>query len=376
MNQISIITLLDVLTLFQLYLLSITLFLTHKGRKTSNRILAAFLIIQSQCVLNSLQWRYFDWSFTHIPGLFFLTISPLMLLGAGLYFYTKSMTEPRFVFRKRDWLHTVPFFLHFGFYFIRFHRFSIEIKQELLKSGSFISITESRIMDNLFFILLISYMIVIVFMLKRYHQRIQQVTSNQKSGLRWLLLMILGFIFLWFTDVTEYYLFWFKGVHTFMVNVPHPAIFILATIMVWRTMMQSDTFQELSLLEKEKYPISPALRQTYLSKLKHTMESEKIYLNPDLTLSGLSTITSIPPRHLSEIINENMKQNFYDFVNQYRILESKRLLLDNSKTNWSILAILYEAGFNSKTTFNTTFKKQTGLTPTLYRKQMAENLSK
>jgi AraC-like DNA-binding protein len=64
-----------------------------------------------------------------------------------------------------------------------------------------------------------------------------------------------------------------------------------------------------------------------------------------------------------------MKKNFYDLVNGYRVEEAKRLLLDPKNTNYTILSVGFEAGFNSKTTFNTVFKKFTGLTPTDFRKK-------
>ena len=71
-----------------------------------------------------------------------------------------------------------------------------------------------------------------------------------------------------------------------------------------------------------------------------------------------------------------MKKNFYDLINGYRVEEAKRLLLDSKNMNYTILSVGFEAGFNSKTTFNTVFKKFTGLAPTDYRdKQKAAAVS-
>jgi AraC-like DNA-binding protein len=73
-------------------------------------------------------------------------------------------------------------------------------------------------------------------------------------------------------------------------------------------------------------------------------------------------------RDLSVLINQNLHQHFFDFINEYRINAAKEILRNPSKKEFTILEILYEAGFNSKYSFNTAFKKHTGLTPTQFRK--------
>jgi YesN/AraC family two-component response regulator len=99
------------------------------------------------------------------------------------------------------------------------------------------------------------------------------------------------------------------------------------------------------------------------------MEKEKPYLNPTLTLFDLSEKTSIPVRSLSEVINNSLNQNFYDFVNSFRIKESQHLLSDAATQSKTILEILYEVGFNTKSSFNQAFKKYTGTTPTQFKRQ-------
>jgi YesN/AraC family two-component response regulator len=98
------------------------------------------------------------------------------------------------------------------------------------------------------------------------------------------------------------------------------------------------------------------------------MDKEKPYLNPTLTLKELSTELSIPSRYLSQIINEHMQSNFYDYISKYRIEEAKKLLSDLS-CDKTVLEILYEVGFNSKSSFNTAFKKFTGITPSRFKKE-------
>ena len=97
------------------------------------------------------------------------------------------------------------------------------------------------------------------------------------------------------------------------------------------------------------------------------MNREKPFLNSNLTLNQLSDILSVTPHNLSEVINTRLKQNFFDFINTYRIEQVKTDLKNPDKMHLKVLAIAYDAGFNSKTAFNTIFKKTTGKTPSQYR---------
>ncbi len=77
----------------------------------------------------------------------------------------------------------------------------------------------------------------------------------------------------------------------------------------------------------------------------------------------------IHPRYLSQIINESLGQNFFDFINHYRIEEAKRMLTQTLDEHITVLEVLYEVGFNSKSAFNTAFKRHTGVTPTEFKKR-------
>jgi AraC-like DNA-binding protein len=110
-----------------------------------------------------------------------------------------------------------------------------------------------------------------------------------------------------------------------------------------------------------------------LLKLKNFMEEEKPFLNPSLTIQDISKQIEIPVRELSVLINHQLGQHFYDFVNTYRIENAMAILKDSSKSKVTILEILYEVGFNSKSSFNTAFKKHTKTTPTSYRNNLQNN---
>lgn len=109
--------------------------------------------------------------------------------------------------------------------------------------------------------------------------------------------------------------------------------------------------------------------ETYLVNLIRFMEHEKPYLDEDLTLKELADRTGIPLRDLSRIINEKLHKNFSDFINFYRVEEAKHLLLREGKLEMTILDIAYDVGFNSKSNFNSVFKRHTGITPSFYKKK-------
>ena len=97
------------------------------------------------------------------------------------------------------------------------------------------------------------------------------------------------------------------------------------------------------------------------------MNTNKPYLDHELTLADLAGQLAISRNQLSEVINTGVGDNFYNFVNKYRIDEVKQLIRDDSKKHFKIVSLANEAGFNSKSSFNHIFKKLIGLTPSEYR---------
>ena len=106
-----------------------------------------------------------------------------------------------------------------------------------------------------------------------------------------------------------------------------------------------------------------------VARVKGLMENSKLYLQSELTLQDLADKLDIPSYQVTQAINEGLDKNFYDLVNGYRVEEAKRLLSDPGSRNSKILSLGMDAGFNSKTTFNTVFKKFTGLTPSDFKQQ-------
>jgi AraC-like DNA-binding protein len=102
-------------------------------------------------------------------------------------------------------------------------------------------------------------------------------------------------------------------------------------------------------------------------RLERVMDVERLYLDPDLDLSALADRVDAARNQVSYVINQNFNRNFYDFVNEYRVREVLRLMEDSSRVNDKMLTLAFDAGFNSKPTFNAVFKKITGRTPSDYR---------
>ena len=101
-------------------------------------------------------------------------------------------------------------------------------------------------------------------------------------------------------------------------------------------------------------------------ELKQLMLNQHVYKNRDLSIGDLATLLEVHPNHLSQVINANDSKNFYDFVNAYRVSEFKRLVQDPENKNMTLLALANDCGFNSKSSFNRYFKKNTGQTPSQY----------
>ncbi|MBJ7428273.1 MAG: AraC family transcriptional regulator [Bacteroidia bacterium] len=99
------------------------------------------------------------------------------------------------------------------------------------------------------------------------------------------------------------------------------------------------------------------------------MQSEKLFINPELTLNDLAAALNVLPNHLSQVINSKENKNFYDYINQLRVEEFIRLIALSENQKFTLLSLAYECGFNSKTSFNRNFKKVTDLTPSEYIKQ-------
>jgi AraC-like DNA-binding protein len=105
------------------------------------------------------------------------------------------------------------------------------------------------------------------------------------------------------------------------------------------------------------------------SSLEKLMKEKKLFLQPDLTISQLAEEVNCSRHHLSQVLNDQLDQSYYDYINCLRVEEAKYLLTQPKFQQYKIASVAYDAGFNSLSTFNEVFKKQTGKTPSDYRKE-------
>lgn len=215
--------------------------------------------------------------------------------------------------------------------------------------------------------------------IRKHQKRIQQFSSNTEGiNLNWL-----EYIILIFFAITIVYVIYNLSYNSTSLNAFINIAFLLVVYFV----------AYYSLKQKEIYPVEEKQRDELISinneveseeikrklisdeellriktDLENVMEKEKLYLDSELNLIKLSEQLSVSTHHLSYVINTGFKKNFFQFVNEYRIDHAKILLKNNSANKLSILGIAYESGFNSKTSFNTTFKKFTDQTPSEFKK--------
>lgn len=135
------------------------------------------------------------------------------------------------------------------------------------------------------------------------------------------------------------------------------------------------------LIRRKKPATSPALRQlpqdeprhALLTQLDQLVLGQKKYLDPDLNLENLAQELNVSKSHLSRLFNQERQSSFPDYLNKLRVEAAKTFLADPSFDPYTISSIGLEAGFNSKTTFNTTFKKWTGMTPSAYKQSLQDH---
>jgi AraC-like DNA-binding protein len=154
-----------------------------------------------------------------------------------------------------------------------------------------------------------------------------------------------------------------------------PVLYSIALYFITFAVLKNKS--EINIEPKPKYQnlrISDELLEDFKARILATMETNRPYLDTNFSLQKLSALTAIPQHQLSHTFSAAFNQNFTNFVNSYRIEESKRILRDPHKDYLSIAGIAYECGFNSLSSFNVSFKKNIGVTPSVFKKEVSKTL--
>lgn len=313
----------------------------------------------------------------YVPHIVRLNLLSGFLLGPSMYFYVKSCTQKGFRLRKIDYLHFTPVLLellyHLPFYFSSGPE-KIEAMHITIQTGDLhipIWIPIAKWIHNFIYYLL-SLKIIL-----EYRNFLDNETSFiDKAFHRWLiafasalLIPIIAFIF-----------FIITGNRPFALEVTFFTILIYFFCVYIATLTKPAFFHrfphkmpvlKVEEVQKQKYEnssLQEVQKEKYVQKLIAHMDNNKPYEAPELTLSQLSEQVHISTHYLSQVINEKLKCSFIDFINSYRVEAAKTKLCSPDFEHYTIIAIAYEAGFNSKSAFYSAFKKYVGTTPSAFRK--------
>lgn len=379
MDIISFLTVMASMSVFVSLLLAFFLFTVQTKNRRANRLFACYLIffaidnsgifIDDTFIINHLNLEFFRW-----------TICALTL--PTFYLYVVSVCFADFRFRPKHLLHIIPFIITNAFFLFRLYLLH-DVEKRLFYDHR----DQSPEMSFLFLVLgiqTILYSVGVFLVLKKYREIYQENYTNPRTSIfKWLFQIATVLFVLYYLSIIKNVLryadidflwIWSNTILQFLVLIVtcwfvlkalnHPELFrgIDSKLQLARDILpkQNENIPEIKNNQNE------AITSQILT-LKDYMTEKEPFLDPSLTIQELSNQIEIPVRDLSILINHHMDQHFFDFVNEYRIQKAMGILKNPLKSDLTVLEILYEVGFNSKSSFNTSFKKYTNLTPTAYR---------
>ncbi len=381
--------------------------LTLNKRRTHERLMTWWLSVMAVkflvTIAEQFHEEYFDAGFSE--GLIPLTFGPF------LYLYTRFLANEDKRFKISDLKHFVPFLIYTLAYFIFF-------REEISFTGAdFFQHDEylwARMVFAITFIISIAVYSALTFMQIREFLKNFREKFSFESGKRRILWM--RFIAILYTITHGLYII-AGAVNAFsfelIINIDYlssTGLIILAYSVSYYTLREKRLVRisrlrvtesasdedEASVVsetkiasaetnsESAKNETATSVEQTKkpllndedlqagIKKLLAYMDKSKPYFNPELTIQELSEKVNIPKHHLTYIINTGLHKNFFNFINEYRVEEFKRRATDTDYDHLTLLAIAFDCGFNSKSSFHNIFKNITGQTPSEYKKSMGE----
>jgi AraC-like DNA-binding protein len=300
------------------------------------------------------------------------------LIGPTLFFTIVATTTKNFELKYGHLLHLLPFVLHLGFIITQFHIYGYEVKYNLLKNGFPYFTPWARLMSCGNYIQFAVYGIISLKVLSGVREEMVLTTSQSvERNIFYFKFLVYDFIIAWGINTISMFINFGSTGYPLLWIATVLNIFFIANAMVFQGLRFPEIYHEESTLKTkyEKNLLPNKERTEYAQQLQEYMQVQKPYLNPMLSLSDLASQLAVPSYTLSQVLNQELKQNFYDFVNYYRLEESKKLLTDSAPKDSKILEVGFKSGFNSKSVFNSAFKKHTGMTPREFRKYLHERKS-
>ena len=374
-------------------ILVIALFFSRSNRK-ANRILALFvLILGFNCLFEASESVSF---YKNFPFLIRIRWGNTLLFGPLIFLYVRALLNHRF----KILIHFTPFFIA-KLALIPFYMLSAQEKVLSLNMGNTSTTVSDDWYSTYFFpvISLFSFLQILFYLwriskeLTLYDQQLFHWFSNVENiHLNWLkhsvwalsLVTIVSFIYLLGELLLSSSIQHMGAYGTF-------ALVLLIYAISYKAISQPDILslfqnenkisntlnhlkdQVTDSLEKAKNTEASIKTESVLSRrLKDLMEKEKLYLNEKLSGNEMAVTLGISRHQLSEVLNNELHTNFYNFINHYRVEDCKEKMANPKFENYTLLALAFECGFNSKTTFNTVFKRETGMTPRQFKKTLQQ----
>jgi AraC-like DNA-binding protein len=369
-----------VLTLAVCLLLVIFQLLLSKQKEIASRLLTIFFVcVGVNALCNLLLWN----DYLHVDA---AIIKWALAFGLGLtvvgksiclYWYVVSITRENFYFGWREVLHLINVLVVTGLLLVG------KVDSDQLRFISSTQTTFTIYIANLLWhylkFITVVYAISAVWVAWRYKQQLKAFYSSLSlEGPQWLMLLTLGFALNWSWSLIVHILGQSVGLNladsfgifdNYITFLLVNALFIYSLLYAHQLIETKNTPKEKELVVTVEH--SPDL----IERIRQGMEVQQLYLKHTLNIEEFAKQVGIHYREVSVIINQHFDTNFFEFVNSYRVNKAKDMLVDPKYTDTTILDILLESGFNSKSSFHRFFKRYTGMSAADYRKLHAGDLS-
>jgi putative ABC transport system permease protein len=307
---------------------------------------------------------------TYFPRWSWLPLHSSLALGPLVYFYALKMIRPEYKFSWIDLLHFSPVLLELGV-------LALQVKESVRTgAATYDTLTFQRLNPVLQFLAFISVIIYLYRchkLIESYYQRLKfNECDRYRNELRWLHRLLVGFGLLWllwipYTAVD--YLYY----HDQLSIYAHYPLYLLLAVFFTRIAIVIYVRPEVGVpaeVTSFPKPMHPAELKQKGIWLKKVVKENRYYQDPELSLSSLADKLDLHTHELSRIINTVFKKSFNDFIGVYRVADVIQKMQDPAYDHITLLGIAFEAGFNSKTTFNRTFRQLTGKSPAEYKNDL------
>lgn len=358
------------------FVLSQIFFFRKKGKRSTNRLLGVILFLFSLHILSYLAfWTRYNLQFPHMRA---LSATFSFLYGPLLFLYVLSILRTDKKWKKWELLHFLPFLVYLIYlspiYFQTGAQKAAvlrEVMQQITQSPTSFEFSGGELLAEALKSLHMGIYAGLIFNLKRFNGffniQFQRISLKKNQWINIIKYCFLGFIL---SNLLFYVLVQAIGYGLEYDYIISFAMSVFIFTIGYIGFIRPEFLHEAHNGSKyENSSLEELKANQYVEHLLSYMEEEKPFINGDLKLEDLSKDLEIPRHHLSQIINERLRKNFFEFINSYRVEEAKKILCDPKKQDYIILRVALESGFNNKTSFNTAFKNEVGLTPSEFRKK-------